>query len=137
MPMTTEQANAILIKKIGQFTGALKENVRFENQQLPNGKPFVAPTDKVWCKVFIEYGDSQLASIGNSPCVRDFGLISIQCFAPLNSGTKAMDKLCDAWRLFFQSFTDTHLEVYKVNAPQSIQDKDFYAKIVRAEFRVN
>ncbi len=143
--MTLTQAETAIYKKIGQFTGVEKANLRIENQPLNNGQPFKAPTDKPWCKVFIQYADSQVVAIGNGPCIRDQGIISIQCFAPKNKGTLAMTTLCDSWRSFLQSFSTSHLEVYKVHAPQSMtvynangsNEDDFYGKIIRAEFRVN
>ena len=135
--MTLTQAETEIYKKIGQFTGVEKTNLRIESQPLSVGQHFKAPTNKAWCKVFIQYADSQVASIGNSPCIRDYGIISIQCYTPKNSGTLAMTELCDAWRSFLRSFGVSHLEVYKVHAPQSMDDQDFYAKIIRAEFRVN
>ena len=135
--MTLSQAETEIYKKIGQFTGVEKANLRIENQLLNNGQPFKAPTDKPWCKVFVQYADSQVVAIGNDPCIRDQGIISIQCFTPKNKGTLAMTTLCDSWRALLQSFGISHLEVYKVHAPQSMDDQDFYAKIIRAEFRVN
>ena len=135
--MTLSQAETEIYKKIGQFTGVEKANLRIENQLLNNGQPFKAPTDKPWCKVFIQYADSQVVAIGNGPCIRDQGIISIQCFTPKSNGTLAMTALCDQWRELLQSFGVSHLEVYKVHAPQSMDDQDFYAKIIRAEFRVN
>lgn len=135
--MTLTQAETEIYKKIGQFTGVDKANLHIESQPLGRGQHFKAPTDKAWCKVSIQYADSQVASIGSSPCIRDYGIISIQCFTPKNSGTLTMTELCDAWRSFLQSFGVSHLEVYKVHAPQSMDDQDFYAKIIRAEFRVN
>ena len=143
--MTLSQAETEIYKKIGQFTGVEKANLRIENQLLNNGQPFKAPTDKPWCKVFVQYADSQVVAIGNGPCIRDQGIISIQCFAPKNKGTLAMTTLCDSWRSFLQSFGVSHLEIYKVHAPQSItaynangsNKDDFYGKIIRAEFRVN
>lgn len=143
--MTLSQAETEIYKKIGQFTGVEKANLRIENQLLNNGQPFKAPTDKPWCKVFVQYADSQVVAIGNGPCIRDQGIISIQCFAPKNKGALAMTTLCDSWRSFLQSFGVSHLEIYKVHAPQSMtaynangsNEDDFYGKIIRAEFRVN
>ena len=135
--MTLSQAETEIYKKIGQFTGVEKANLRIESQPLSVGQHFKAPTNKAWCKVSIQYADSQIASIGDDPCIRDYGMISIQCFTPKNSGTLAMTTLCDSWRSFLQSFGVSHLEIYKVHAPQSMDDQDFYAKIIRAEFRVN
>ena len=143
--MTLTQAETEIYKKIGQFTGVEKANLRIENQPLNNGQPFKAPTDKPWCKVSIQYADSQVASIGNGPCIRDQGMISIQCFTPKSNGTLTMTALCDQWRELLQSFGVSHLEIYKVHAPQSMtaynangsNEDDFYGKIIRAEFRVN
>ena len=134
--MTLPQVETAIYTKIGQFTYP-NTTVRIENQPLINGQQFVPPTDKPWCKVSIQYADSQVASIGDSPCIRDYGMISIQCFTPKNNGTLAMTALCDQWRALLQSFGVSHLEVYKVHAPQSMSDDNFYGKIIRAEFRVN
>ena len=135
--MTLSEAELAIYKRIGQFTGVEKTNLRIPNQPTVDGKPFVPPTNKLWCKVYIQYGDSKIAGIGNEPCIRDIGSISIQCFAPKNTGTINMVNLCDQWRDFLQSFGVSFLEVYKVHAPQDMDDDNFYAKIVRAEFRVN
>jgi len=143
--MTLSQAETEIYKKIGQFTGVEKANLRIENQLLNNGQPFKAPTNKAWCKVFVQYADSQVVAIGNGPCIRDQGIISIQCFAPKNKGTLAMTTLCDSWRSFLQSFGVSHLEIYKVHAAQSMTAYNANGsisfpssgKIIRAEFRVN
>ncbi|MFW1955880.1 hypothetical protein ACG91D_09880 [Acinetobacter guillouiae] len=135
--MTLSEAELAIYKRIGQFTGVEKSNLRIPNQPTVDGKPFVAPTNKLWCKAYIQYGDSKIAGIGNEPCIRDIGSISIQCFAPKNTGTINMVNLCDQWRDFLQSFGVSTLEVYKVHAPQDMDDDNFYAKIMRAEFRVN
>ena len=135
--MTLTQAETEIYKKIGQFTGVEKANLRIESQPLGRGQHFKAPTNKPWCKASIQYADSQMASIGDGQCIRDYGMISIQCFTPKNDGTLVMTALCDQWRTLLQSFGVSHLEVYKVHAPQSMDDQDFYAKIIRAEFRVN
>ena len=134
--MNLTQAETAIYTKIGQFKHA-NTVIQIENQPLKDGLPFKAPTNKPWCKVFVEYADSRIVGISNKPCVRDQGIISIQCFTPKNKGTLAMTALCDAWRDLLQSFNVSHLEIYKVHAPQSIKDNDFYAKIVRAEFKVN
>ena len=135
--MTLSEAELAIYKRIGQFTGVEKANLRIPNQTTVDGKPFVPPTNKLWCKVYIQYGDSLIAGIGNGPCIRDIGTISIQCFAPKNTGTIEMTTLCVQWRKLLQSFGVSFLEVHNVHAPQDMDDDNFYAKIVRAEFRVN
>lgn len=139
MSMTLQQAETAIYSKIGTFafTGLDKANLRIENQPLANGQPYVPPTDKPWCQVTLQYADSLIAGIADAVCIRDQGVINIQCFVPKNTGTLIMTQLCDAWRSFLQSFGVSHLEIYKVNAPQSMDEPDFYAKIIRAEFRLN
>lgn len=135
--MKQQQAELEIFKRIGQFTAVDKDNLRIENQPTRDGMPFKPPSNQPWCRVHVNYGDSGIASIGNGPNIRDYGFISIQCFAPLNTGTITVAAMCDEWRELLQSYTVSHLEIYKVHAPRSIEDKDFYAKIIRAEFRVN
>lgn len=139
MAITTTQAETAIYKLIGlhNFTGIDKKDIRIENQQLPNGTAYVAPTNKPHCKVFISYSDSQTACISNKPLIRDFGIISVQCFVPRNTGTLDMSKLVDQWRDLLQSFTIPFLEVYLVHAPQNASDDNFHGKIIRAEFRLN
>lgn len=139
MSMSLSQAETEIYKRVGAFAfaGLDKTDIRIENQPLVGGQPYVPPTDKPWCKVTVQYADSLIAGIASGVCIRDQGIINIQCFTPNNKGTLVMTQLCDAWRSFLQSFGVSHLEIYKVHAPQSMNDQDFYAKIIRAEFRVN
>ena len=135
--MTLTQAEVAIYSKIGQFTGVDADSLRIENQETADGKPFEPPTDKPWCFVSIQYAPSDVVAIGDKPCTRHYGVISVQCFTPKNTGTLAMSNLCDEWSKFLELFDADHLEVYKVNAPQQMQDDDFYGKLIRAEFRVN
>lgn len=139
MGITTTQAETAIYKLIGlhNFTGIDKKDTRIENQQLPSGKPYIAQTNKPHCKVFISYSDSLTAEISNKPLIRDFGIISVQCFVPRNSGTLVMSNLVDQWRNLLQSFSIPFLEVYLVHAPQNASDDNFHGKIIRAEFRLN
>ncbi|WP_166169079.1 phage tail terminator-like protein [Acinetobacter sp. SA01] len=133
--MNLTQAEQAIYGRIGTFnyTGLDKANIRIENQK----GVFTAPTDKPWCRASIQYADSQIVGVGNGPCKRNYGIIQIQCFIPKGTGTLGMTSLCDAWDSHLQSFQSSHLEIYKVHAPQSIDDNDFYAKLIRAEFQVN
>lgn len=135
--MTLTQAETAIHQEIIRIAKLEKLTVEMPNKPPSHGKPFEPPKNKAWSKVFIQYADSQIVGIGDKPCIRDQGIISIQCFAPLGSGMMMLSELCDTWRKYLQSFGVSHLEIYKVHAPQSMDDQDFYAKIIRAEFRVN
>lgn len=135
--LNTRQVEELLYEEIGKFDSLTQDCLTFHNAPLINGKPFSPPKNKLWSKVFINYSGSVNAELGRKNTVRDFGILSIQCFAPKNSGTLAMAELVDDWRDYLQSFTSDSLEVYLIHAPQDMDDPNFYAKIIRAEFRVN
>lgn len=135
--MTLSQAETAIHKEILRIANLEGFIAEMPNKPPVDGKPFEPPEKEVWSKVFIQYADSQIVGMGDKPCIRDNGVISIQCFAPLGGGMVPLSTLCDTWRKHLQSFGVSHLEVYKVHAPQSMDDQDFYAKIIRAEFRVN
>ena len=135
--MTLTEAETAIHQELVRIAKLEDLTVEMVNKPPSHGKPFMAPKNKAWSKVFIQYADSQIVGIGDKPCIRDQGIISIQCFAPVGSGLIMLSELCDTWRKYLQSFGVSHLEVYKVHAPQSMDDQDFYAKIIRAEFRVN
>ncbi|ALH95707.1 ParB/Srx family N-terminal domain-containing protein [Acinetobacter equi] len=102
-----------------------------------NGSPFIPPIDKPWCRISIDYHSTQFSGFGNRAKFRDFGMISIQCFVPKNTGTLVLMRVCQEWRDLLEGKSIEHLEVYIVHAPQNIDDDNFYGKIMRAEFRVN
>lgn len=137
--MTLAQAETEIKKRIGQFifTGLDKANIQLINQPLVGGKPFEPPDDKPWCRVAIQYADSNIVGMGNQPCIRKYGIVAIQCFIPKNTGTITMTNLCESWANHLQSYSVGDLEIYLVHAPQSMDDDDFYAKIIRAEFSIN
>lgn len=134
--MNLTQAETAIYTHIGQFSHP-NTMVRIPNQPIKDGKPFVPPTDKPWCRASIQYGNSRIVGIGNGPCKRNYGIINIQCFTPKNKGTLEMTNLCDAWDSHLKDFQSSHLQVQIVHAPQSVDDADFYAKIIRAEFEVD
>ena len=136
--MNLVQAETAIVSLISQYAGTVeKQYIQYENSVPSGGKPFVAPTNKPWCRVSIQYGDTRFAGFGNKPKFRDLGIISIQCFVPKNSGTLDSMKICQEWRDLLEAHSVDHLEIYLVHAPRNIDDENFYGKIVRAEFRVN
>ena len=137
--MTLIQAETEIKKRINQFAfvGLDKRDIRLANQPNGNGEPYEPPKDKPWCRVSIQYADSNIVGMGNQPCIRKYGIVAIQCFTPKNTGTITMTNLCESWANHLQSYSVGDLEIYLVHAPQSMDDDDFYAKLIRAEFSVN
>ncbi|EZQ10738.1 hypothetical protein [Acinetobacter sp. Ver3] len=155
--MTLSQAERVIYTRIGQFIDRSKymvgADIHLIGQTEPLGKvetgqpdidviyenspPHTPPKNKLWCKVYIDYANSLVAELADNPLVRHNGLIQIQCFAPLSSGTLPLLNLCDEWLLLLQSFSEDDLEIHTAHAPARIDDLNFLGRIIRAEFRVN
>lgn len=134
MRLDLEDVDEILYSLLGSFTGC---HVEIPNMQNKNGKPFQPALNTAWCKASIQYANSQQSCFnGNGTETRDWGVIWIQVFTPKGKGTLQMSRLCKQLRDKL-NYSKDGLEIYLVHAPQETQDDDFYAKVVRAEFRVN
>ena len=132
--MTLSQAEQLLYNHLMSFSSpeVKAENIIFENSPI-----FTAPKNELWCRVYVDYANSRIVGMGNQPCKRNFGMIQIQCFAPLATSTTTITKLCEDWDRHLQNYNESHLEIYLVHAPSRIDDPNFLGRIIRAEFRVN
>ena len=104
--MTNTEALQAILARVGIFTGMLKANIQLANNPLKDGKPYEPPSNQIWAKVTVSNAGSFITGIGDKPCKRTAGIIFIQLFAPLHSGTLELSELADLWAL--------HLEFYKV-----------------------
>jgi len=88
----------------------------------------------------VQYSDSQSAGFFTETLERDYGIISIQCFARKGTGDLELIKLAQAWRDHFHHYRNGDFEVIMTNAPTEATDDiqgDFVMSLVRVEFRVN
>lgn len=125
----------IINNRIKSFTGIAQDRIQWTNQ--PN---FKIPLEGLWCRVTIQYSDSQSAGFFKSTLERDFGILSIQCFARKGTGDKELIALAQAWRDHFKHYRNGDFEATMTNAPTEAMDDvqgDFVMSLVRIEFRVN
>lgn len=133
--MTSSQVRKLINDKINAFTGIQRSLIQIANQ--PNFKP---PLKELWCRVTVDYAPSVNVGINDGSCVRDFGLISIQCFTPVGSGDIAVMELADKWRAHWKDYGLGGFEVIVTHAPTSPYSEvgdNYVITIVRIEFRVN
>ena len=133
--LKSTEARLIINNRIKSFTGIAQSRIQWTNQ--PN---FQIPTTGEWCRVTIQYSDSQSAGFFTETLERDYGIISIQCFARKGTGDAALITLAQAWRDHFHHYRNGDFEVTMTNAPtEAIDDVqgDFVMSLVRIEFRVN
>lgn len=105
--MTNTEALIEILGRVGEFTGMPLAHIQIPNNPIVDGKPFEPPKDQIWAKVFISNAGSHIKEIGSKPNKRTVGIIYIQLFGPMNSGTFDLSTLADLWA--------EHLEYYQVD----------------------
>ena len=133
--LKSTDARLIINNRIKSFTGIAQDRIQWTNQP-----DFKIPKTGNWCRVTVQYSDSQSAGFFLSTLERDYGIISIQCFARKGTGDKDLIKLAQDWRDHFKHYRNGDFEVTMTNAPTEAMDDvqgDFVMSLVRVEFRVN
>lgn len=133
--LNNSQARKIINDHVKSFLGIEQNRIQLFNQ--PNFKP---PTTGLWCRVTVQYANTQPSGLYRGLLERDFGIISIQCFARKGTGDVSLIALADAWRDHFKGFVSSHLEVTLTNAPTEPENElstDFVGCLVRIKFHVN
>ena len=131
--MTLTEARTLIMQRCMDFPYSVAI-------QYPNQPDFTPPNDK-WCRVSIQYADTQPAGFNTvGLCERDGGYVNIQCFVPKGTGDIPLVTLADQWRAWFKGYRSGNFEVTITNAPTEPYpdlDGDYVMSLVRIEFRVN
>ncbi|MEO4131953.1 MULTISPECIES: phage tail terminator-like protein [Acinetobacter calcoaceticus/baumannii complex] len=131
MAMTLDQARQAIITRARAFTGIDQTRIKYPN------KDFTVPVDGLWCEINVLWGGSIIAGIGDVPCTRRTGIISINCMARLNTHEVAITKLADAWLAHFEYFTSGQLEVLQGQVQNLGSNGDFIQYNISINYRVN
>lgn len=113
--MTNTQVLRAILAHIGKFTGMTKANIQLANNPLVDGKPFEPPEKELWAKITVNNAGKFITGMGDKPCTRTTGIIFIQLFAPLNTGTDALSQLADKWAEHMEFYKIDHLELHEAN----------------------
>lgn len=113
--MTNTSALRAIMKHVGIFTGMAKANIQLANNPLVDGKPFEPPEKELWAKITVNNAGKFITGMGDKPCTRTTGIIFIQLFAPLNTGTDALSQLADKWAEHMEFYKTDHLELREAN----------------------
>ncbi|XZT16618.1 hypothetical protein ACT4Z3_16065 [Acinetobacter baumannii] len=132
MAMTLDQAQQTIITRAMAFTGIEQSRIQY-----PNGPLINVPTEGLWCDLNILWGSSIIAGVGDTPCTRRTGVISINCMARLNTHEVAITKLADAWLGHFEYFKSGQLEVLQGQVQNLGSNGDFIQYNISINYRVN
>lgn len=123
--MTNTQALRAILARVGTFTGMPKQNIQLANNPLVGGKPFEPPANEIWAKVTVKNAGSFISEIGSKPSTRTTGIVYIQLFAPLNTGTDLISQMADKWAEHMQFHKKDELELREA----SIIDVSTYGEL--------
>lgn len=129
--MTLDQARQAIITRALAFTRIAQTRIKYPN------KDFAVPVDGLWCDINILWGQSLIAAIGDDPCTRRTGIISINCMARLNTHEVVITQLADAWLSHFEYFSIGQLEILQGQVQNLGNNTDFVQYNVSIGYRVN
>lgn len=137
--MTNTQALQAILARVGTFTGMAKANIQLANNPLLGGKPYEPPTNEIWAKVTVRNAGTFISGIGDQPCTRTPGIVFIQLFAPLHTGTLELSKLADKWAEHMQFYKVGDLEMLQADILDAGHSSamSFYQYNVNVSYRVN
>ncbi|MBP6954455.1 MAG: hypothetical protein KBC45_08520 [Pseudomonas sp.] len=129
--MTYEQIRAALTARMVAFNGIAQKNIGYPNQP----KLFDPPEEGLWCAFNLQYATAFMAGMADKPYTRKPGQVSIQCFARLNTGTKAINELADALEAHFAYWMSGDLECMEASQVVAGEFEGFYQINVNIRFR--
>lgn len=108
--------------------------VRFDNV------PWQQPVNADWVWLTLREGDSSQASIESNPIIRDFGVIMLQLFTPVEVGTRRIRGRCDTAAAIFRRWTNTvaangRLICYAPSIERGIEANGWLGFAVNTRFR--
>lgn len=129
--MTYEQIRAALTARMAAFTGIDQARIDYPNQPTV----FTPPAAGLWCRFNVQYATAFMAGMADKPYTRKPGQVSIQCFARLNTGTKAINELADALEAHFAYWMSGDLECMEASQVVAGEFEGFYQINVNIRFR--
>ncbi len=129
--MTYEQIRAALTARMAAFTGIDQARIDYPNQPTV----FTPPAAGLWCRFNVQYATAFMAGMADKPYTRKPGQVSIQCFARLNTGTKAINELADALEAHFAYWMSGDIECMEASQVVAGEFEGFYQINVNIRFR--
>lgn len=131
--MSKEYVRQLVTSRLAQFPMLLADRKSYPNQ--PDNNP---PLSGQWLRLRdIEFVLHKVASIGSKPCTRRTGVIVIDVFERLDSGTKRITELTDALEEWFGLWTATNFwtdPANTVNKPNDGDKNSYYQSTVYVPF---
>ena len=128
--MTYEDIRKLITARMVTFAGLPQASIDY-----PNTLTFTPPADGLWCRLNIQHATAFMAGMADKPNTRKPGQISIQCFARIGTGTKALNVLSDQLEAHFAYWQSGDLECMEVSQIPAGEFNGFYQVNVNIRFR--
>ena len=128
--MTYEDIRKLITARMVAFTGLPQSSIDY-----PNTQTFTPPATDPWCRLNIQHATAFMAGMADKPHTRKPGQISIQCFARVGTGTKALNVLADQLEAHFAYWQSGDLELMEASMIPAGEFNGFYQVNVNIRFR--
>jgi hypothetical protein len=128
--MTYEDIRKLITARMVAFAGLPQESIDY-----PNAQTFTPPAEGLWCRLNIQHATAFMAGMADKPYTRKPGQISIQCFARLGTGMKALNVLSDQLEEHFAYWQSGDLECLEASQIPAGEFEGFYQVNVNIRFR--
>tara|TARA_R110000851_G_scaffold33896_5_gene90410 strand:+ start:1974 stop:2372 length:399 start_codon:yes stop_codon:yes gene_type:complete len=88
-----------------------------------------------WVRLSINHGDSSAPYKGSEPGIRRTGLVQLQIFTPLNSGSRPAADIADSLVRHFQFYRTDGIEILTASAQRIGPEDDYYRYNLSIPFR--
>lgn len=88
-----------------------------------------------WVRLTIQHGASFTAGIGSEPCVRRSGLVMMQIFTPINSGSRPAATIADSLAQHWEYWQEQGIETQAASVQRVGPQDDYYLYVVSLPFR--
>ncbi|WP_095151884.1 phage tail terminator-like protein [Pseudomonas sp. Irchel s3b5] len=128
--MTYEDIRKLITARMVAFAGLPQSSINYPNTQI-----FTPPADGLWCRLNIQHATAFMAGMADKPYTRKPGQISIQCFARVGTGMKALNVLSDQLEAHFAYWQSGDLECMEASQIPAGEFEGFYQINVNIRFR--
>lgn len=138
--MTYSEIYDAIILRMRAFTGIEQGRIYYPNAQLQakdkdTSGVFKPPAAGLWCRLHIGHATAFMAGMADQPYTRKPGIITVQCFARVQTGIKGLNELADALEAHFAYWSSGDLECIEVSQVDADEFEGFRQFNVNIRFR--
>ena len=129
--MDFEEIRSIIETRMATFIGA---PVAFDNAGNQSDVKAAIDAKTPWVRLTINHGQSLTSSIGDGPCITRTGLIQVQIFTPVLTGTKQAANIADSLAALLQNWQSGKLTTRAASLNRTGPNDGWYNYVISIPF---